>query len=185
LCASRCSDCGVLCESFPITDAGSLGLYSGQACNVLVGDVYISNLPTTINEDVLFSSLQSVQEIRGGLYVKDNLYLTSLSCMRNVRRISGGVYYVNNPNLVDTRMPLLGKLGGAVVVDGCDRMCGARYTTAVAVPDDPTCTNLKRLGFFHFNGPRIPANVVALTANVTAIALRSISNGIVCDVAYT
>jgi hypothetical protein len=155
-------------------------LFSSHNCTVTVGDLFISNLPVEINEDVLFNALKTLQSIRGVLNVNNNPYLTSLSCMSNISSLYGASY-LNNPNLVDARMPKLVDLRGPVTVVGCDRLCPARYT-AVGVfvnGSDAGCTNLKRQAFFHFEGPGANAAAVAIAANVMGNALRYFSGNTV------
>ena len=83
-CTSVCSSCGTLCEAFPITDLTSLQLYSSKGCTIVVGDLYILNLPITITRTMLFNNLKNILYIRGGLYFKDNLYLTAMTFMSNL-----------------------------------------------------------------------------------------------------
>ena len=167
-----------MCESFPISDMSSLTLFSLKKCSVAVGDLYINELPVAVNEDVLYDALKTLQAIRGKLYVKNNIYLTSLNCFSNVLTLYGASY-INNPNLVDTRMPKLASLQGPVVVDGCDRLCPARYTSVGSLGDDSGCTDLIRLAFFNFEGPGADASAVPIAAGVLGNALKYFSNNTV------
>jgi hypothetical protein len=156
----------------------SLTLFSSKKCSVAVGDLYINDLPVTVNEDVLYDALKTLQAIRGVLYVKNNIYLTSLSCFSNVSMLYGA-QFVNNPNLVDARMPKLTSLQGPVVVDGCDRLCPARYISVGSLRDDSRCTDLVRLAFFNFEGPGADASAVPLAVGVLGNALKYFSNNTV------
>lgn len=136
-----CDDCGVLCEAFPITDLTSLELYGSQGCTVIVGDLYIVNTPASISIGVLTENLFSVERIRGTLYVKDNLYRTAMNFLPSLVSVAG-VVYIDNPSLIDARIPSLESIEGGVSVVGCSRLCPARYTRAgVSTVDDTGCTN--------------------------------------------
>jgi hypothetical protein len=140
LCTSVCDDCGVLCESFPITDLTSLQLYKSKGCTIIDGDLHISGLAVTVTKKVLFDNLKGVRSIRGVLYFHDNIYMSAMTFFSELVEVHG-ISYRNNPILVDARMPSLAELRGDVVVEGCDRLCPARYTVVGASPDDSGCTN--------------------------------------------
>jgi hypothetical protein len=139
-CTSVCDNCGVLCESFPITDLASVHLYKSKGCTIIVGDLYITGLAVTVTTKVLFDNLNILRSIRGVLYFHDNIFIPAMSFFSELVEVHG-ISYQNNPTLVDARMPSLQSLKGHVVVDGCDRLCPARYTVVGASPDDSGCTN--------------------------------------------
>ena len=151
-CTSQCSNCGVLCEAFPISDVTSLQLYSTQGCTVVVGDLYILSLPLSIRKKQLLGFVQTIQSIRGSLYVLNNLYLAAMTPFSGLKSIQGDVYYLNNPILVDTRMPSLSFLGGSTIVNGCDRLCPARYTSVGSSSIDASCPNNTITAYLHVNG---------------------------------
>ena len=61
--------------------------------------------------------------------------------MRNLVGATG-IVYSNNPVLIDSRLPVLTSLPNGVYVEGCDRLCPARYTAVGVSPDDSGCTSL-------------------------------------------
>ena len=105
-----------------------------------MGDLYVSGLPNTISNEILFSSFSTVTEIRGNLVVENNLFRTTMGAFRNLRSVFG-ISYVNNPSLVDARMPSLVSMPSGVSVVGCERLCLARYTVVGASPDDSGCAS--------------------------------------------
>ena len=177
-CVSSCSTCGTLCDAFPISDLSSLQLYKTKGCTVISGDLYIQNLPSSIAKATLLANLQGVKRIQGKLYLLNNPYLASLMFLQNVVEVYGGVY-LNNPNLVDARLPALTTLLSPVVVEGCDRLCPARYTMAGASPNDSGCSNLQMEFFYNIQGSITIADL-PLFANVITRTIKSISNGQVC-----
>ena len=174
-CVSSCSTCGTLCEPIPITDINSLTLYKTKGCTVISGDLYIMNLPTSVTKKLLFNNLQSITRIHGVLYLINCPVITSLSFLQNVVELYGGTY-INNVNLVDARLPALTSLQSAVEVDGCDRLCPARYTIVGAGPDDSGCSNLQMVFFFNIQGSITIADL-PLFANVITRTIQSISSG--------
>ena len=174
---SQCSDCGNLCESFPITDLSSLELYSSRGCTLISGDLHIANLPSVVHEDLLFDHMGQVRFLRGSLIVLNNQFLSSLAFLRNVQSVVNVVLF-NNPTLVDARLPSLQTFLGTFQPEGCDRLCPARYTALGPSSSDEDCPNLSRLSFISVGGP------VDLSINHTTSVLRSalndFSNGTVC-----
>jgi hypothetical protein len=150
-CTSVCDNCGVLCESFPINDLASAQLYGSKGCTIIDGDLYITGLAVTVTKKVLFDNLKTVRSIRGVLYFHDNHYMSAMTFFSGLVEVHG-ISYQNNPTLVDARMPSLHDLKGEVVVDGCDRLCPARYTVVGASPDDSGCTNPLLEYSFHVVG---------------------------------
>lgn len=168
-----CSGCGVLCEAFPITDLTSLQLYAVKKCTIVVGDLYIIALPITITKRALFNNLQTIQYIRGSLYMKDMLYITAMTFFSNLVGISGGAHYSNDPILTDGRMPSLLQLGGPVTAEGCDRMCPARYTAVGVNLDDTGCANPVVNIFLHIDGA---ASTIADAVVLCGVAGRLVTN---------
>jgi hypothetical protein len=135
-----CDNCGVLCESFPISDLSSLQLYGSKGCTIIDGDLYIMGLAVTVTKKLLFDNLKTVRSIRGVLHFHDNHHISAMSFFSELTEVHG-ISYQSNPILVDGRMPSLAVLRGDVVVEGCDRLCPARYTIVGDSPDDSECTN--------------------------------------------
>ena len=174
-CVSSCKTCGALCPAFPITDLLSLELYKTKGCTAISGDLYIMSLPASVSDSVLTASLRNITRIHGVLYLLNNPFVTSLLFFENVVELYGGVY-LNNPNLVDTRLPALSTLQSAVMVDGCDRLCPARYTTAGAATDDSGCSNLQMDFFYDVQGS-ITFEDLPLLEDVITRVMKNISNG--------
>ena len=175
-CVSACSTCGTLCGSFPISDMTSLELYKTQGCSVISGDLYIINLPATITDSVLLENLQGITAINGALHLQGNLFVTSLQFFRNLAVLQGGYYYSNNPQLVDARMPGLQTLGAEAVVEGCDRLCPARYTKLGSSGHDGDCAKLNEEFFYNIQGSVTIADLPVFVDVITRM-MTSISNG--------
>ena len=176
LCVSSCADCGQLCEPFPITDLASLTLYKTRGCTVIAGDLYIINLPSSILKATLLANLQRVTRIHGTVYVVNNQFFTSLLFLQNVVEMYGG-FYLNNPNLVDTRLPGLESLATPVVVEGCARLCPARYTVVAGLPaNDSACPNLVEKAFYNIQGTVTIADLPTFAGIITRVTM-DISNG--------
>jgi hypothetical protein len=178
-CISRCSSCGTLCDAFPISDLASLQLYKSKRCSIIVGDLFIQNLPFDVTRTLLLDALKTVRVIRGKLYFSDNVFIVSMLFFENLKQVSG-IVYMNNPALVDARMPLLESMPEGTEVEGCHRLCPARYTTVGASPDDDDCAVMVMKFTLRLTGdvdaqwfPLLEAIFVRVVANVT--------NNAVCD----
>ena len=171
-CTSQCSDCGVLCEAFPISDLTSLQLYSSYGCTIVVGDLYIISLPLSIRKKQVFQYLQTIREIRGSFYMVNNLYMSAMTFFSGLTTITGDVFYLNNPIMIDTRMPSLTYFGGVLTVSGCDRLCPARYTVVGESPSDTGCPNNTVNTYLHVDG------------NVNSVTLPSLCNVVGNAVSY-
>ena len=178
LCTSRCTTCGVLCEAFPITDLASVLLYSSQGCTTIVGDLYMLNMPALMTRSLLQSHLKTVTTIRGTLHFKDNLYLSSMTFLSNVVSLNGAVYS-NNPQLIDARLFSLQQLNGNVTVEGCDRLCPARYTSLRTAVDERGCANPELRYFLQIKGTATKSDV-GVVGNIMQSALQNVTGGAVC-----
>jgi hypothetical protein len=162
-----------VCEAFPITDLSSLQLYATNNCTVVVGDLYISDLDSSIIRSTLFSNLQGIRSIRGSLYFDNNPFLTAMSFFSNLVSATS-IRYLNNPRLVDARMLSLTSLPGGVSVAGCDRLCPARYTAVGAGPDDSGCPDVSLYYYLHVDGPMQVSDVSKIVAVMDRI-LRNVT----------
>ena len=178
-CTSRCSTCGVLCDAFPITDVSSAQLYSGKGCTIIAGDLYIQNLPTSVTKKLLLDTLQSIRYIQGDLYFLGNTFISAMTFFSNLVGLYGA-HYSNNAQLVDARMPALKQLSGAVTVEGCDRLCPARYTAVGAVPDDSGCPNPIMEYYVGIRGD-VRVDQLWIVKNVLARVTVDKTNGGVCN----
>jgi hypothetical protein len=88
--------------------------------------VYVASLPADVTESILASCLRDVREIRGSLFIQDNPYLVSSSIFVNLQSVES-VSLLNNPALVDARMPSILNVTGDIVVTGCHRLCPERH----------------------------------------------------------
>ena len=84
------------------------------------------------------------------------------------------IHYLNNPRLVDARMPSLTSLPGGVSVIGCDRLCPARYTVVGAGPDDSGCPDVIIHYHLHVDGP-MQSSDLATIASVMEHTLRNVT----------
>ena len=146
-CVSQCPSCGTVCASFPVTDADSATYYASKRCTVIHGDLFVTNIPSSVFGELLTDLFSDVSVIRGNIYVNSNLFLTSLSFLGNLTSVNG-ISLLNNPNLVDASLPSLTVLGGEVTVKGCFRLCPARYPRCLGDPglvasQGVKCPNLK------------------------------------------
>lgn len=177
-CTSNCTTCGRLCNAFPITDLSSLSLLQKQDCTVIVGDLYIANLPTSVSNGDVYNAVKNVQEIRGTIFMVNNLYRTSMDAFRNLK-IAHDIVYSNNPNMIDSRMPSLVSLG-SVSVMGCDRLCPARYTVVGSHPDGDDCVTQDADYFFSVVGGATAADINQLS-DVIETLMRNFTNNSVCS----
>jgi hypothetical protein len=157
----------------------SLQLYGIKNCTVVVGDLYISNLDSSLVRATLFSNLQGIRTIRGSLYFDNNPYLIAMTFFSNLVSVTS-IRYLNNPGLVDARLPSLMSLPGGVSVTGCDRLCPARYTAVGAWPDDSGCPVVVLHYSLHVDGP-VRVSDLATIAGVMDHTLRNVTQNQVCD----
>jgi hypothetical protein len=120
----------------------------------VVGDLHISDLPAQLSRLTLSGYLNSLLEIRGSLLIKDLQYAGLVSYFNNLRAVWNiGIF--NAPNVLDARIPTLQSINGEVTVEGCDRLCPARYPRVGIAPDDSECPSVfiewygRVLGDFH------------------------------------
>ena len=177
-CTSRCNNCGTLCEAFPIRDLASLQLYRSKGCTIVTGNLHIENLPSTVLKRTLFDNLKAIKEIRGVLYFTNNVFISALTFFSGLEDVDG-VVLLNNPQLVDASMPSLLILGGDVVVEGCDRLCPARYPRLGASGDVTGCSNPQMSYSLSVKGSAEREDV-ELLGGVLARVIRNVTNGEVC-----
>ena len=135
------------------------------------------NMPASMTRTSLFQNLKTVTTIRGTLYFKDNLYLSAMTFLSNVVSLNGAVYS-NNPQLVDARLFALQRLNGNVTVDGCDRLCPARYTAVGTAVDDRGCANPELRYYLHIDGPAMKADIEAI-GSIMRSAMQNVTNAMV------
>ena len=174
-CMSQCNNCGALCAAFPITDLTSLELYKSHQCSVVTGDLYITGLAVEITRTVLLSGLATIRIIRGSLYIENNAFLAGMTFFSGLESIQGDVYYLNNPAMMDARMPSLTVLYGNTTVIGCDRLCPARYTQVGYRTDDAGCTNMQMEYYLHVAGSVTVADLETISSIFTRVVQATTS----------
>lgn len=147
---------------------------------MIAGDLYIMNIPTTVTKKVLFNNLQNVRSIQGTLYFIGNQYISAMTFFSNLMTLYGAVY-LNNPVLVDARMPSLVTLRGNVSVEGCDRLCPARFTAVGSGGDDSGCPNLFMEYYFGIVGD-VSVSDLPLLSSVVSRVVANVTNNVVCHV---
>ena len=157
----------------------SLRLYSSKGCTVVVGDLYITNLPFAITKAILTNNLKTITVIRGTLYIQDSPWLGSLLPLKALVSING-ISLSNMVSLVDVRMPALKSLQNCITVSNCDRLCPARYTAAGPSPDDSGCANLQLNLFLHVEGVFETQAALRSLEGLIWNAVRNISGNTVC-----
>ena len=169
-----------MCEAFPISDLPSLQLYASQGCTVVVGDLYIADLPQSITRGVLLGNLGSIQYVRGDVYFRDNQFIVSMVFLDNLVGVRN-IHLENNAELVDARMVGLVQLLGNVTVDGCDRLCPARYahgtSSLLAGTSQAGCANATLNYFLWVQGTFNPTTAVPLLGSLMACVLRNVTDG--------
>ena len=173
-CVSQCSSCGSLCGAFPITDSDSLAIYNEKQCSIVSGDLYIMNLPSTVTKSDLAHAFQSIRSIRNVPGVMSNQFLSALTFMHDVVGVYG-VQLLNNPILVDARMPNLTALSGDVTVDGCSRLCPARYPNAINGTSDSGCANSIVQYYLNVVG-NVTTSDVSVLAGIMARVLSNVTS---------
>jgi hypothetical protein len=76
---------------------------------------------------VLLNDLHNVRAIQGHLYVMHNEHITSMTFFEHLERVDG-ITYIDNRNLLDAHLDSLVSLDIPTRVEGCARLCPARYT---------------------------------------------------------
>jgi hypothetical protein len=118
--------CGVLCEAHVVTDLVSTRLYKTKRCTIVVGDLYILNLPFEVTRTLLLDALKSIKVIRGTLHFENNIFSASMIFFDNLVEVQR-IVLVNNPQLIDARFKSLRLLHGGVSVEGSPQLCPERY----------------------------------------------------------
>jgi hypothetical protein len=157
----------------------SLSLYKQQGCNIIAGDLYIIELPIDVFNDVLFDSLKTVRMIQGHLYIMHNEFLPAMTFFSNLMRVDG-VTYIDNPILVDAHLHSLENHNIPVLVEGCPRLCPARYTDqSSSGMDESECANPRIKFFLHVDG-NASLKTINLLGAVMARVVQNTTRGEVC-----
>jgi hypothetical protein len=159
----------------------SLSLYKEQGCNIVAGDLYIMSLPTDVSESALLEALGELYVIQGHLYIMHNEHLPSVSFLKHLEQVDG-ITYVGNPILIDAHLHGLLSYTIPIAVEGCPRLCPARYTDKTNLGEDESeCPNTRIRFFLHVAGDAAEEELNVL-GDVLARVMRSTTLGVVCDV---
>jgi hypothetical protein len=180
-CTSVCVECGVLCEAFPIRDLVSLSLYKEQGCNIVAGDLFILSLPTDVSESALLEGLEGLHVIQGHMYIMHNEHLPSVTFMKHLERVDG-ITYVGNPILIDAHLHGLESYTIPIVVEGCPRLCPARYTDKTESGEDESACPNPRIRFLLHVAGHAAEDELDVLGDVLVRAMRNTTLGVVCDV---
>ena len=145
---------------------------------MVVGDLFMTNLPISILGGEILDNIGAVTELRGTLYILGNQYLTSMFAFQNLQS-AYGIHYSNNPFLLDARMPGLQNLRDGTFLEGCDRLCPAYRTKIGYAPDDPSCVTKTLIYVFHVTGLVLPSDT-SLFSDVFAYGVSLATGGKVC-----
>jgi hypothetical protein len=175
-----CAACGALCGAFPIRDLVSL--YKEQGCNIVADDLFIVPLPMNVSESLHFlRAWRGLHVIQGHLYIMHNEHLPSVTFLKQLECVDG-ITYPNNPIIVDARMHGLESYTIPIVVEGCPRLCPARYTDeTLSGSDEIECENPRIHFFLHFTGDAAEDEFHML-GDVLARVMHNTTHGAVCDV---
>jgi hypothetical protein len=107
--------------------------------------------------DELWAAFSTVTAIRGDLVIENSPSLTSMLMFIRLERVNA-VRLVNNPNLVDARMPSLRSFRGAVVL-GSPYLCSAYelQLDTQAVQHSSDCNTLEVVQYFSVQPSSEPA----------------------------
>jgi hypothetical protein len=170
----------VLCEAFPIRDLVSLSLYKEQGCSIVAGDLYIMSLPTDVSESALLESLGGLRVIQGHMYIMHNEHLPSVTFLKHLERVDG-ITYVGNPILIDAHLHGLESYTIPIVVEGCPRLCPARYTDKTeSGEDESACPNTKIRFYLHVAGDAAEDELDVL-GDVLVRVMHNTTDRAVCD----
>ena len=166
----------MLCEPFPIRDLVSLSIYKSKGCNTVAGDLYISSLPSDVSSAALLDGLKTVRVIQGHLFVMHNQFLPAMTFLVNLQRVDG-IRYINNPILVDAHMHGLENTSIPTHVEGCPRLCPARYTNKTnSGLDESGCAN-PRIRFYLVVTGNATKPALDMLGDVMARVMRSKTQG--------
>ena len=166
----------MLCEPFPIHDLVSLSIYKSKGCNTVAGDLYISSLPSDVSRAALLDGLKTVRVIQGHLFVMHNQFLPAMTFLVNLQRVDG-IRYINNPILVDAHLYGLENTSIPTHVEGCPRLCPARYTDKTnSGLDESACAN-PRIRFYLVVTGNATKPALDMLGDVMARVMRSKTQG--------
>ena len=170
----------MLCEAFPVTGLESFKVYQGLGCTIIAGDLFITNLPASVNPNLLRSLFSNIKQIRGVLSIVNNPLLGSANVFTSLTDVQG-IHLLNNPALFDARITSLKYIASNVTVLGCDRLCPARYPYVGPTGDQSGCTDTAVKYFLHVIG-QIEPNNFPLLVSLFNRGILSKTSGVVSHV---
>jgi hypothetical protein len=168
LCTSACSTCGVLCEAFPITDLATADIYQRLGCTTIIGDLFMSNLPSSSTRTLLLQRLSTITRIRGALVFKDIVFASFVTLFDNLQFVNS-IRLINLPLVTDARFPALLSIRDGVEVIGCDRLCPERYPRVGRYPSDLACSNFWIEFYWYITGTVTPSDLFLVSSVVNRI----------------
>ena len=106
--------------------------------------------------------------------IVNNQFMSALTFMHDVVG-ECDAQLLNNPILVDARMPNLTASRGDVTVDGCSRLCPARYLNAINGTNDSGCANSIVQYYLNVVG-NVTTSDVSVLAGIMARVLSNVTS---------
>ncbi len=168
LCTSACSTCGVLCEAFPITDLATADVYQRLGCTTIIGDLYLSNIPTSATRLQLAQRLVKIAQVKGDVVIKDSFFATIVTYLDGLKSVYS-IRLLNLPLVTDARFTALLSIRDGVEVIGCDRLCPERYPRVGQYPSDLACPNNTIEFYWYITGTVTPSDLFLVSSIVNRI----------------
>jgi hypothetical protein len=132
-----------------------------------------------VTKAILYADLRDVRVIQGHLYVMHNEHITAMSFFENLERVDG-ITYINNRNLVDAHLDSLKSLDIPTRVEGCARLCPARYTeNRDSGADESACANPGMRFYVAITGSATRGDL-AVAGDVMTRVVRNLTETRVC-----
>jgi hypothetical protein len=108
-----------------------------------------------------------------------NEHLASVTFLKHLERVDG-ITYVNNPILIDAHLHGLERHTIPIVVEGCPRLCPARYTDKTESGDDESeCANPRIRFLLHVAGDAAE-NKLDMLGDMLVRVMHNTTLGAVC-----
>jgi hypothetical protein len=162
-----------LCESSPITDAASAQQYQTKECNIIVGDLYIQNIPPDLTRNMIAEYLKGIKVIRGRLHIINTLD-SQVNYFDNLHTVDS-IHILNGPRVLDARFPSVTTFRSNATVDGCERLCPARYPKPVNT-DEQLCP-LRQIEFYlYVAGNGVPNLNLTMLSKLMERVIKNVTN---------
>jgi hypothetical protein len=153
----------------------------------VIGDIYIRDLPFDVTEDVLYDHLRTLTRLDGTLSVINNAFLTSLAFFRHLVQVKS-IVIVDNPQLVDARLPSLVDEPSMLNIDRNSRLCPLRWPSIPVDPlspdEDDSCAHLKLVYLLALSGAFSETMSLTPLAGAFTTAIQSISSDVSVNFAF-